>query len=251
MNPEQSNENIDVDVPKEAESPVSLDDVVQDIVQETPDVQQHVVDAHEQKEIEKEEKTSALSGKRDTGGTLFDPQMHMVGDDGEPRLTKTGKFRKIPGITKKLNNPLDAQSKDKALADEMANKELESRVAAETVQGLKRSIYDNMLGYSCENDRHNLHVQATTDYFMSEGGIKLSPLHNVLLLEGAMIVEAMRTPKGQEKITGIKAWLANKWVNFKFRKKGKTNGAQLSGRSNDVGKNNGGNKDASQDKGSN
>lgn len=41
-----------------------------------------------------------LSEDRDTAGNKFDPDIHLTGPNGEPVLTKTGRFRKIPKTSK-------------------------------------------------------------------------------------------------------------------------------------------------------
>lgn len=243
---EKSNENETVQDVETPEVSGGFDDLAQHLVGDVPEVQQHAVDAHNQKENEKIEKQESLAGERDSAGNLFDPLMHLVDDNGNPVLTKTGKYRKKNKSSRAINNGSEEEKRQKQLEEQKA-KEIESRVAAETVQDLKRNAYSAFLGYNATDERHKMHVDTTTQYFVEKGGVKLSPLHTLMLLEGAMMVEAVRTEKGKQKVVSVKEWLVQKYVKFKLRK-GKKNGARVDSGTNDVGKDNGSDKDASSSK---
>ena len=220
----------------------SFDSVIQDIASETPEVQQHAVDAHLQREEEK--------ASQDKGGETFDPEIHVINPDGSPKLTKTGKFRKKPGASKRaaLNNPAEAEEKKrKKILDDQVKVE-KNRIAAQTVQDLKRSCLGHFLEYEYSDERHALHVSTLESYFMSEGGVELSPLHGVMLLEGQMMMEALTTKKGATLVEKVKTKIAGFVIKFKGRKR---NGAQPNSGANAKRENNSGNKVSAQDKGPN
>ncbi len=87
------------------------------------------------------------------------------------------------------------------------------------MQNLKRSAYNNFLGCAYGDDRHAIYIDATYNYFVSTGGVTLTPLHTILLLEGALMLEAMSKPKAIDKITRLKVWIAEKYFRFKGRRK--------------------------------
>jgi hypothetical protein len=207
----------------------SLDSFIDDMIEKQPEVQQHVVDAERAR-------TEVNATATDSTGETFNPDIHIE-KDGKPSVTKTGKFRKRKGVV----DPRIAQQKE----EEKKNEHLESQASAELVQGLKRQVYNGFFDYTYSDERHGLHVEATKEYFISEGGIKLTPLQNLLILEGFLGLEVMRTEKGVKRLTGLKAWAASKWVKFK----GKKHGTQSSPRSNDVGKNNASKENAESGKG--
>lgn len=182
----------------------TVDDIINDMIDDIPEIQPHVVNNV------KEEKTSS-----------FNPSVHATDENGNPKLTKTGKYRKkkVSGI----NNPYAEK-----IADPI---ETHSLAAAEVVQGLKRSSYHNFLGHQYGDDRHKLYVNATKDYFVSKGGVTLTPLHTILILEGALLLEAMAQEKARSKILSIKEWVAKKYVSIKFGRKKR--GAQHNNRPDD------------------
>lgn len=171
-----------------------LDFILEDMVVETPEVQQHVVD---------QEFAEAPHLIKDSNGDVFDENIHIL-KDGKPSLTKTGRFRK-----KKATSSTSAD-------------ESESLAAAEVVQGLKRQTYAALLDFEYGDDLHKIHVGETARYFDSEGGVTLTPLQSLLLLEGVLLMRGIQTPTSKKKLTGVKAWFASKWVKFKGRKKNGT-----------------------------
>ena len=72
-----------------ADPAANVDAIVDSLVATMPDVQEHAVAAHFEKE-----KDAHL---RDKNGTLFDPSFHAVGPDGKPALNKAGDFARKRG----------------------------------------------------------------------------------------------------------------------------------------------------------
>lgn len=219
------NENLEINQDKN-KGGVTYDSFIDDMVSNIPDVQEHVIEAERAK-------SEALSNTTDATHEKFDPNLHVVGKDGKPSVTKTGKFRK----KKNINNPHEQKPID---IEKEANV-LESEASAELVQTLKRSVYDGFFEYKYSDARHKVHVGATTQYFVEAGGVKLTPLQNLMILEGFLALEVMRTPKATKKLTGLKAWIASKYVKFKGRK---NNDSQSNNRTNDVGQDDASQKDS-------
>lgn len=204
-------------------------DAVAETTQDVPKVQQNAVDAHKQRQA------AADAAPSDVKGEKFNPEKHAVDAQGNPKMTKTGRFSRKRS-TRALNNPAAKQAE----VDAKAISDAESEAAAKVVQDLKRNAYDRLLDYGVTDERHAMHIDATKAYFVEKGGVKLNPLHTLLVLEGAQMLELMGKPKTVSAIEKVKIWAYTR-----FKKKGKVkNGTHPSNRSNNVGQNNGGNRDA-------
>ena len=189
------------------------------MVDELPQAEEHVIENEKKKQAEldniDEQPQTSPSGDK------FDASIHVMGKDGKPSMTKTGKFRKKKGVV----NPFEKENAQAKLESE----NMDSKASAEICQTLKRNVYDGIFDYKYTDERHVVHVAATTQYFIESGGVTLTPLQNLMILEGFMALELMRTEKGSKKITGLKAWAVSKYIKFKDRKKGKKNDTQSSG----------------------
>jgi len=247
MSKEKTNEKIEK---VESEAPISSGDketfenAIQDMVDDTPEVQQHVVEKYENDAVEQKAKINTIN---ENAGETFNPEIHAVKKDGSPSLTKKGKFRKkTVKSTQKINNPMEAEAT--AQAEVVNNEQMiaESKATAIVVQNLKRSAYDNFLDFPIDDARHNTHVDMTTAYLVSEGGVKLSPLQALMIMEAGLGIEAFRTQKGQEKLTGIKAKLASWYIKMKGKKK---NGTHSNSRADNIGKNKNSDKTSANEKG--
>lgn len=214
----KDNDNIDSEV-NQVKNNDGVDNYINDMISDVPEIQQHVVDAEKNK-------TEKLNNSTDESGEVFNDKIH-ISKDGKPSLTKTGKFRK----KKKIN---DSAVDNKVKEDEQEKLVNESMASAVVVQGMKRSIYSEMFGYKYNDAQHNICVEATNQYFISSGGVKLTPLQLLIVLETQMAIGVIKTEKGSKKINNIKAWVASKYIKFKGKKK---NDAHINNRSNDVGKN--------------
>lgn len=218
-----TNDSENQEVNQEEKQTGDYNSIISDMVDNIPDVQEHVVAAEKARNDE-------LNNATSDAGEKFDPSIHVVGKDGKPSVTKTGKFRK----KKKINNPHEQKAEQTQKDTSEQNALIESQTSATVVQDLKRSIYDGLFDYKYTDDRHKVHIDATTAYFMESGGVKLTPLQMLCVMEGFMVLEITRTEKASKKLTGLKAWLASKYVKFKGRKK---NDTQSGDRANNVGKN--------------
>lgn len=195
----------------------NVDDILTDMLDNIPDIQPHVVDNVNTKN--KETVKEAVEKSKES--VKFNPDIHATRADGSPSVTPKGKFRKKAVPTKKLNDPYAAN-----IPPPQSSMEVESHAAAVVVQDLKRSAYSHLLGCEYGADRHKIYIDATTGYFVSGGGVRLSPLHTLLILEGALLIEAMGKPKAIDKITKFKIWAAEKFIRIKSKKKVKNNDAQ-------------------------
>lgn len=224
---------------KKVNKPEVYSDFLQDMVDNSPEIQQHVVDAEAAKTATGNNQPVPPSNEPEK----FNPEIHVVDKNGKPSVTKTGKFRKKKNIVNPFDKSPQQQEFDANIAD--------SQASAELAQGLKRAVYDGVFDYKYDDSRHKIHVEATTKYFVSAGGVKLSPLQGLMILEGFMALELMRTEKATKKITGIKAWFASKWVKISDRRKNRNHGTQSNNRTEFERKNYFGEKDTKTEKGDN
>ena len=217
----------------------AVDSILMDMLESIPDIQPHVVD-NVHKENVNQEPIAPKGGEKE----VFNPAIHRANPDGSPVLTKTGKFRKKTGASK-LYNPADreAQFSENPNLTAQIVIEANSLAAAEVVQNLKRSAYSNFLGQTYGEERHRVFVDATKSYFISCGGVSLTPLQALLLLEGQLLLESASKPKAIDKITKFKTWLVTKYLTYKGRK----NGAQSGSRANIEREDDSNDKDIAQD----
>ena len=200
------------------ESSSTLDDLIAENNNAIPELQQHAIDAY------RDQETSNVETKKHLQNDVFDPELHSVDKNGEPSRLKSGKYRYKKGIQKQYQ-----ESANNGESDSLVH----SMAAAETVQSLKRLTYDKICEFQYSDTLHKTHVVATAEYFESFGGVKLTPLQSLLILEGTMAIRLTQTPKSKSKFVQFKGWLASKLVKLKGKKR-----AQSHRRSNPVGQNN-------------
>ncbi len=73
---------------------MSLENEVDTIIEETPEVSENAVSESLKEEQEREQKFRQYTDRQ---GMPFDPEIHSMNADGEPILTPTGKLKRKPG----------------------------------------------------------------------------------------------------------------------------------------------------------
>jgi hypothetical protein len=69
-----------------------VDSIVNDLLESTPNISEHVIEQEQQKEQERQENLLT-----DDSGETFDPSKHASDENGQPVKTASGKFRKRSG----------------------------------------------------------------------------------------------------------------------------------------------------------
>lgn len=170
-----------------------LTDLVNDLVESVPTADTEVLQNNEELNIE--DSFIVPEYIQDEDGTIFDENLHSTDKKGNPLYTKTGKFKK-KRVSKK-----DTESQ-----------EIDCNVkSAETVQGIKRGIYSNVLGHEYNDDIHSLYVSSTADYFRDRGGVEISPLATLVVLEISLFCTALKTEKSKSIFSKLKQWFSKKF----------------------------------------
>lgn len=86
-------------IPQSSTLPDNFDSIVENIVDKSPDVSDHVVYEFEQNMSNNNDiqKDSQPTGITDKSGTIFDKTIHRSDEEGNPIYTKAGNFKKKPG----------------------------------------------------------------------------------------------------------------------------------------------------------
>lgn len=184
-----------------------------------PEIQQHVVDEHEQKERETLEQTT---GQTDKSGNTFDPAIHKIGDDGKPVFTKAGNFAKKRGRkTGQTNSQLKTGVPEKS----PEQKQIESARAAgvalanvlittgRAIGGVEWDpvVTDNI------NERANLE-NAFADYCQVKGVSDIPPGIALTMAIGAYVLPRFTMPVTKTRVSKFKDWMQAKIANWKVKR---------------------------------
>jgi len=215
----------------------SLSDISGGLIDEMPEVQPHAVQAHLDNEKQKESNEKPTQNNSQSDNVKFNPELHVVDENGNPVKTKTGKFRLKPGMAKKaklLNDP-DAPDPQNQISEE-------TKMVAAMIEDIAAAGYNHYLDYDTPEMEKIALTEIDYKFLMSKGGANMSPGLMLAIGQGQRLAKAMTTEKGKKKAGGLKKWVYTKWIQFKERKKVK-DGTHTSTRSDDVGENDGGSKD--------
>ncbi len=143
----------------------------------------------------------------------FNPEIHRVGDDGKPVLTKTGKFRKKTGH--KFINP---ETKKETVG---ATQEISSAAAATLTSGIIERLSVMLISedFIYSEQERNQNVVAWTNCYDYYGGVNLTPPVALAVDHMAILLARANKPKTISKFSAALFWIKNK-----FKRKNK-NGA--------------------------
>ena len=154
--------------------------------------------------------------QKDSGGTVFDPAIHLFdADTGKPKLTKTGKYRKKPG--RKASATGSVQGDAKAMSCREAGK-----VSAEAVFVTGQALFGEEWK-PVINPEHGIHEpeQLTTAFaaYYEATGFRDPPPWLVLVIGlGAYAGPRLAAPKTQSKLKRFGQWVGLRLTGW--RKKG-------------------------------
>lgn len=210
----------------------TLDTIINDVSSDIPEPQHHAIEAY--KKSDDGVNDNSVKIQNDS----FDASIHAVDKNNRPILTKTGKYRYKRGVKRQsLNLPNATPEKEVEQVDG------DSLASAQVVQELKRSVYSNLFNFKYKDDLHKTHVDSTYAYFKSSGGVKLTPLQSLMILEGVMVAQVIKTPQSKDKLSSLKLWFSEKFIRFKRKKH-----AQSNSRTDTIGKDNTGLNDSEVEK---
>jgi len=133
---------------------------------------------------------------------VFDPQIHAVGPDGEPRRNKDGSYRRRKGFRSVAVQPSPIVTGPTPGCREAA------KVTVNTIVILGQITFgDEWKPLEVEVD---MMVQAWTDYFNSQGLTAFPPWLGVCMATGAYALPRLGKPKTRSKLGTAWNWLKGK-----------------------------------------
>lgn len=226
-----------------------MDDIkahVADLIENAPAPQEHVISQHMDAVKEKNNIKDEFKSLVDREGLSFNPDLHVVNDDGSPSITSTGKLRRktrvsqskiesvLLNVNTKVENPqseLDtAKRKRTAMIITRMNEVFGIKIAGETTgRYIKRPEFDQ---------DEELEVLSAVDLWLLEtGNFDLPPNITLALVLGMYWFRIGTSEVAQNKLT--KMGLSN-WIKSKLSRKKKNDAYINSGndrkRQDDAGK---------------
>lgn len=209
-----------------ASSSMDLGAIAQDLASTMPDVQEHAINAEQQRE---NDKRAAYADLKDTDGNSFDPSMHKTNAAGEPSLSTKGKLIKKPG--RKPGQTSAGQSSVGGVqgsAPVVDNKAIQARTsgkaAANVFMGLGvalggdewKPIADKERGI---DEREYLET-VFADYFEATGKTDIPPGWALTIGVAGYALPRLGMPKTQARAKGVFGKIKLWWINRKLKKHG-------------------------------
>jgi hypothetical protein len=205
-----------------------LSGIASDLVGSMPDVQPHAIQAR------RDDRANNATAP-DVDGTIFDPAIHAVDDDGKPKKTLLGKFAKkrardkgvknsgTPAVSR-LGTGKPAQSAD----DKKAAQEAEARNAGAIAAGAMFTFgmliggeeWQPIKDHTTGTDEAAMMAKAFGDYFAAKGMTDIPPGVALCIAIGGYIVPRCFMPKTQTRFQKIKNWIGAKYIKWKARRAG-------------------------------
>jgi hypothetical protein len=195
------------------------------IMEQTPEVQQHVINQH---------KESEASAPVDSTGAKFDPTIHATGADGSGTLTAKGVWKKRRGTASRIGTAASGTGTQSSAAGTQgpSQKEVQARAVG---TGFAHMTF--MLGMAfggsewkprtkseCGFDESEMLTDAYTQYAMAHEMKDLPP--GVVLLSALAIYAAPRfsMPETRQRASRVKSWLGLRIAKWKLKRELKKRG---------------------------
>lgn len=227
VNEENKNEelnNIDEELKKDDptnkninEIPLAnVDEIANTLVENMPEIQEHVVHNY-QTESEKNQVNSIFPP--DSAGTAFDPEIHILDDDGKPKITKTGKYAKKRGRKSTVVKPDSGFSSD---IDKAAQLKAQARLTGEGYTNLFLAFSQGLGGPEWAprsfDEKHALQ-ESFVNYCEATGRVDLPPGWSLIAtLSMYAMPRFMEGEQTKSRVQKVKEWFATKLVKIKLRR---------------------------------
>ena len=171
------------------------------LVGDMPDVQPHAIQEQARKEAEIEKATENASEMRDSSGNKFDPEIHRVGEDGQPVLTPTGRFSKAKGKGRKASPKLGGLPAE-VKPDPEAQTRAQARAAGITLANMGLAIAQGLGGEEFKpSEEERVMLEAgTADYCEAKGVSDLPPGLALASIWGAYLLPKFAKPKTRSRL---------------------------------------------------
>lgn len=210
----------------------ALSDIASTLASTMPDVQPHAVAAR-RADMENN------SGQTDIVGTVFDPEIHAVDNDGNPKKTLLGKFaskrkrdKKDGEQPRKTANPGNVAGSRLGTGtpkvDEKAQALQQAHIAGQSAAGATIMLGMTLGGEEWKPLVHpetglnefDTMSKAYGDYFAAKGMTDIPPGVALTIALFGYILPRFFMPKTQTRVQKVKLWIAAKWIKWRAKKKG-------------------------------
>lgn len=183
------------------------------------------------------------SDELDSEGAAYDAAIHATGSDGKGVKTQGGKWRKKRGAKGVTSTLAGGRATQPAVAKSVETDEEKRAKAAVVGAAGANAIF--LLGQALggeewaplsinktgeikleEYDERAMMERAITDYCVATGKTDFPPGLGLGVALTAYMMPRFRMPKTQSKVQAAKEWIVSKYVSFRMRKKGGSDGSQ-------------------------
>lgn len=188
-----------------------------------------------------------IASELDADGVAYDSAIHATGADGKGVKTQGGKWRKKRGA-KGVSSTLAGGRANQSATSKSVETDEEKRAKA-VVVGAAGANAVFLLGQAIggeewaplsvnkagevkleDYDERAMMERAITDYCVATGKTDFPPSIGLGIAITAYMLPRFRMPKTQSRMQAAKEWIVQKYVSFRMRKKGGSDGAQSASR---------------------
>lgn len=205
--------------------PGAIEGIADTLADEAPEVQEHAIAAAQAEEQARQEEMGSMV---DDDGVQFDPAIHATDKDGNPSITKTGKFRRkagrkqngsVIGNSRKSKLPeMDEAQKQKATAraNGIATAELIFALGVGIGGEEWKPIRDEKSGI----DERQYMADSWAAYYEATGKQDLPPGLIVCTAIASYAAPRFTMPQTQSRFGKLKTWISKKMADRKLKKHG-------------------------------
>ncbi len=213
-------------------NPKILREIATDLTSSMPDVQQHAIDAANQKSAEEQAQNQAASDSvsdiTDAQGRSFDSSIHRTDEHGTPQLTKGGKLSVRRGKGASTSRVGSVKSTLSTEEIELQKLKVQAQVTGKVAANLLLTIGVTAGGEEWKPVTDQVHgidervmlESAFADYFETTGQTDLPPSFALLIAVGGYALPRFTMPKTQSRLSKFKAWIKRKIADRRLRKHG-------------------------------
>lgn len=201
-----------------------IDEISEQLIENMPDVQEHVIMSHYQENEQIEQIQASATDKR---GERFDPNIHAVDDNGEPKYTASGYFAKkrgrksgssvladVSGETQKNNEVEVKRAKQRAAGSAAANTLITLGVVIGGDEW--RPIFDKNLGIDEKTNLEN----SFSDYFTAKELDDIPVGVALTIAVCGYVLPRFTMPKTKNRVSSVWGACKKWWINRKLKKHG-------------------------------
>lgn len=197
-----------------------IDSIGDDLIGSMSDVQNHAIEQHD---LEQQKEKDKFADLVDSEGTPFNPEIHRTKADGNPSLSKLGKFMSKPNrkYNTRRNKKDTTQESDQQLSDqEIQQVQALGKVSANAVFSIGRALGGDEWTpvKNSEYDEVSALENAFAEYYKATGKTEISPSMGLAIALGSYAVPRFTKPVTQQRTKNIFTKIHGWWHNKKGKR---------------------------------